>query len=101
LVKYTHEEEVIHMATLTTKEAAEKLGTEPRTLRKFLRSETVENGGTVGEDTPGKGGRYSLEAKEFRSLKKRFDAWSEKRVRSADEAEEIESEDEIAEDLGA
>ena len=77
------------MATMTTKEAAEKLGTEPRTLRKFLRSETVENGGTVGEDTPGKGGRYSLEAKEFRSLKKRFDAWTEAHTRSADEIEEV------------
>ena len=87
------------MATLTTKEAAEKLGTEPRTLRKFLRSETVENGGTVGEDTPGKGGRYSLEAKEFRSLKKRFDAWSEKHIRSADEEDEtLETE---SDDLGA
>jgi hypothetical protein len=89
------------MATLTTKEAAEKLGTDPRSLRKFLRSETVENGGTVGEDTPGKGGRYSLEAKEFRSLQKRFNAWSEKHTRSADEETEIESEDEITEDLGA
>ena len=90
------------MATLTTKEAAEKLGTDPRSLRKFLRSETVENGGIVGEDTPGKGGRYSLEAKEFRSLQKRFTAWSESHTRSADEVEETESvEDEISEDLGA
>ena len=88
------------MATMTTKEAAEKLGTEPRTLRKFLRSETVEAGGTVGEDTPGKGGRYSLEAKEFRSLQKRFTAWSEAHTRSADEEETESVEDEVT-DLGA
>ena len=88
------------MATFTTKEAAEKLGTEPRTLRKFLRSETVEAGGTVGEDTPGKGGRYSLEAKEFRSLQKRFNAWSEAHTRSADEIEEASDEEDLDE-LGA
>jgi predicted transcriptional regulator len=76
------------MATLTTKEIAEKIGTEPRTLRKFLRSEAVESGGKVGEDTPGKGGRYSIEAKEFRGLQKRFEAWSEAHTRSADEIDE-------------
>lgn len=99
MVEYAHKEEVIHMATLTTKEAAEKLGTEPRTLRKFLRSDTVENGGKVGEDTPGKGGRYSLEAKEFRSLQKRFEAWSEAHTRSADEIDETPETE--SDDLGA
>lgn len=85
------------MATLTTKETAEKLGTDPRTLRKFLRAEAVENGGKVGEDTPGKGGRYSLEATQFRALQKRFTTWSEAHTRSADENEE----DEILDELGA
>jgi len=76
------------MATMTTKEAAEKLGTNPRTLRKFLRAATVEAGGTIGEDTPGKGGRWSLEVKDFRSLQKRFDGWVEAKTK-ADEAEEV------------
>lgn len=89
------------MATLTTKETAEKLGTEPRTLRKFLRSEAVEAGGKVGEDTPGKGGRYSLEAKEFRSLQKRFEAWQEAHTRSADEVEEEVLDEDDLDELGA
>jgi hypothetical protein len=83
--------------TMSVKETAEKLGTEPRTLRKFLRSEVVEAGGKVGEDTPGKGGRYSLEARSFNSLQKRFTAWSEKHTRPADASDETESEDEVEE----
>ena len=79
------------MATLTVKEIAEKIGTTPRTLRKFLRSEIVENGGTIGEDSPGKGGRYSFEAKEYRGLEKRFKAWyAAKPESSTDENEEAE-----------
>lgn len=57
------------MATmLTAKEIAQKLETTPRTLRKFLRSdEKVES--------PGKGGRYSIQANQVTALKRRFDAW--------------------------
>jgi len=84
------------MATMTTKEAAEKLGTNPRTLRKFLRAQVVEAGGKVGEDTPGKGKRYSLEAKDFRGLQKRFDTWLEAKT-PADEEEVTE----VTDDLGA
>jgi len=82
--------------TMTVKEASEKLGTEPRILRKFLRSEVVDAGGKVGEDTPGKGGRYSLggDSRSFKSLQKRFTTWSEKHTRTTDEneseAEEVE-----------
>ena len=81
------------MATLTVKEISEKIGTTPRTFRKFLRSEIVENGGTIGEDSPGKGGRYSFEAKELRGLEKRFKAWSAaKPEKLTDENEEAEEE---------
>jgi hypothetical protein len=88
------------MASLTTKEISEKLGTEPRTLRKFLRAEVLEQGGKIGENTPGKGGRYSIEAKEFRSLQKRFEKWSEAHTRSADEIEEASDEEDLDE-IGA
>lgn len=48
-----------------------------RTLRKFLRDDTTAKGGTVGIDTPGKGGRYALDMnkRDLTSLKKRFAAW--------------------------
>ena len=55
--------------TLTTAELAERLETEPKRLRRFLRSE----GSPI---TPvGKGNRYLVEAREFRSLKKAFVNW--------------------------
>jgi transposase-like protein len=79
-------------STLTVKEIAEKIGTDARTLRKFLRFEAKENGGKVGEDTPGKGGRYQIEANKVPSLTKRFATWQEAHIRPADENEETEVE---------
>lgn len=84
--------------TFSTKEVAEKLGTDARTLRKFLRSEVTEAGGTVGEDTPGKGKRYSFESRQIGGLKKRFEQWSTAKAaktESPDESgdEEVSSED--------
>lgn len=59
------------MATLTIKDAAAKIGTDPRTLRKFLRSPANDT-----ECQPvGKGARYAIEAKVMRSLTKKFEAW--------------------------
>lgn len=48
-----------------------------RTLRKFLRADAVAKGGKVGIDTPGKGGRYTLDLnkRELTALAKRFAAW--------------------------
>lgn len=71
--------------TLSAKEVAEELGTTAKRFRSFLRSEVKAAGGIVGEDTPGKGGRYSFEQKEVRSLKKRFDAWAVKQAELAAE----------------
>lgn len=50
-----------------------------RTLRKFLRAEAVSNGGAVGVDTPGKGGRYTIELnkRELTAMGKRFAKWAE------------------------
>jgi predicted transcriptional regulator len=89
------------MAELTTKEVAEKLDTTPRTLRKFLRAEAVEAGGTIGEDTPGKGKRYSFETKEVTKLQKRFAAWQAAKTPKSEEATEADSEDADADNAPA
>lgn len=65
--------------TLTPKELAVKLQSDPRTVRKFLRAEAKAN----GTETPGKGSRWAIEAKQVRSLAKKFAAW----VAEAAEAE--------------
>ena len=60
------------MATiLSAKELASKLDTDPRTVRKFLRSHL--------DETPGKGSRYQIEGKQVASLRKAFKAWDENR----------------------
>jgi len=80
--------------TLTVKDIAGALEVEPKTFRKFLRSEVVENGGTVGVDTPGKGKRYSFEEDEVADLVDRFHAWTA----AKSPAEEDVDEDEILDD---
>lgn len=90
--------------TLTVKEVADQLDTDPRTLRKFLRKEVRDAGGKVGEDTPGKGGRYALEAKQVTQLRKRFAAWEVKESearsqRAAARAAEKAAEADDAEDI--
>jgi dTDP-D-glucose 4,6-dehydratase len=57
------------MATITPKVLAEKLGTDAKTCRKYLRSLTPV------EDRPGKGGRWAIESKQVATLKKGFAAW--------------------------
>lgn len=61
---------MIDMATLNTTEVATEFGTDARTLRKFLRSPQ----GT--DSTVGKGARWSIEKRDLRSLRKRFENWS-------------------------
>lgn len=48
-----------------------------RELRKFLRADAVAKGGKVGVDTPGKGGRYTIDLnkRELTAMTKRFKAW--------------------------
>jgi hypothetical protein len=57
------------MATLSAKETARELGTNPRTLRKFLRSITPK------DEQPGQGNRWSVETKQLKKLKKQFADW--------------------------
>ncbi len=78
--------EMISMAQFTTTEVAEKFGTTPRTLRKFLRSDAKAREAT----TPGKGSRYAIEGKELKGLQGRFNKWTaaqlEEKARRAQEA---------------
>lgn len=87
------------MKTMTTNEFATELGTDSRTLRKFLRSTTPK------DEQPGKGSRWVLEANanQLRKAKKDFGAWSakqaeEKAARAAKAAEEAAAEVEETED---
>lgn len=92
--------------TLSVKEVADMLDTDGRTLRKFLRKEIRDNGGTIGEDSPGKGGRYAIEAKAVAGIRKRFATWTVKEAearaeRAAQKAAEAAAaaEDDDAEEL--
>ena len=66
---------------LTATEAAAALDTDPRTFRKFLRSDAAPI------DSVGKGQRYSIEARAMRSLKPRFEKWLADRTPATDDAE--------------
>lgn len=61
---------------LTTRQVAEALGTDPRTLRKFLRSQ---------ERGVGAGSRYEFKQGDIADLKKGFAAWSTKEKKARDE----------------
>lgn len=73
------------MAQITAKELAVACDTDPRTVRKFLRSHM--------EETPGKGSRYAIEKRQVKSLTKAFHAWDAARTKPVEDAtDEIEVE---------
>lgn len=78
------------MAAMTAQELATELGTDARTIRKFLRSVTDK------ENQPGKGARWSIEKKHLRTLRKQYTDWDAARQTAADEAEVDENETEDA-----
>lgn len=81
--------------TLTVKDVAAEIGTTGRLLRRFIRSEVVAEGGTVGEDTPGKGKRYAFSREEADELIVRWEA-----AMTPEESEDDEElEDEVLDDL--
>ena len=68
------------MSTITPKEFAAKVGSDGRTVRKFLRSD-------AGFDSKvGKGQRWAIEAKQVKSLTTRFNKWNEARQAKQDES---------------
>ena len=70
------------MATINIQDLSTALEANPRTVRKFLRSVTpVEN-------QPGKGGRWQIEKKDLRSLKKKFETYIEEHTRPQTEVAE-------------
>jgi len=58
---------------MTTREVAEKIGTDPKTLRVFLRS--MSQG-------VGSGSRYAFTAKDVAPLKAKFTTWLAERERA-------------------
>lgn len=72
-------------ATATTADIAAALGTTPRELRKFLRSEARN---------VGKGSRYALPAgkREIAAMAKRFTAWAEAKAAKVADAPDTEVE---------
>lgn len=77
------------MAHISINELSEELNTTPRTARKFLRSVTPV------EDQPGKGGRWQIEKRALRSLKKQFATFEKEHMRMADEADVPETDEEL------
>lgn len=74
--------------TLSAKEVARELGTDQRTLRKFLRAVTPK------EDQPGQGNRWLIEPKDVKKLRKQFEEWGKAKRPSKNGTEaEIDSED--------
>ena len=49
------------MIVFTATEIADAIGVNPKAFRSFVRSMVRANGGKVGENTPGSGGRYRFE----------------------------------------
>lgn len=68
--------------TISPKELANELGTDPKTVRKFLRS--------LSADRPGKGGRWAIPTDMVEELTDRFSTWSTNQatVFSIDEVDE-------------
>jgi hypothetical protein len=69
-------------ATITPKELATELNTDPKTVRKFLRS--------LSSERPGKGGRWAIPTDMVEELTDRFQAWNAKQatVLSIDEVDD-------------
>lgn len=75
-------------AKTTTSDIADELGTTPRELRKFLRSDSS------GITPVGKGRRYALPAskREIAALAKKFAKWDEARTAAASTESDISEE---------
>lgn len=86
------------VTTLSAKQAAQQLGTDARTLRKFMRAITPK------ENQPGQGNRYAIEEDLIPELQVKFTDWAKGKKASPNgqEAavdEEIEDEELIDEDM--
>lgn len=85
---------------LTSREVAELVGTDPKTLRRFLRDPKSTYAAA------GQGGRYTFVKKDIPSLKKRFTTWSNaeakaRAARAAAKAKKAEAKPAVTEAKGA
>lgn len=87
------------MSSITPAEFASHVGSDSRTVRKFLRSITPR------EEQPGKGARWSLDGskRSLSTMKKNFDKWNaaqleERAARAAEKAAEAAAEVEELDD---
>lgn len=72
------------MAQITTAELAAEIGTTPREVRKFLRSDESPI------EPVGKGSRYSIEKRQVAQLRKKYAKWDEARkADSEDNSDEV------------
>ena len=82
--------------TITPKELAQELGTDAKTLRKFLR----EWAPSREVDTPGQGGRWALTGRQAQEIRKAFsNRQTVRRSAKAENAEVEEVEDPEAEEV--
>lgn len=79
------------MAAINVQDLALELGTDARTARKFLRKVTP------ADAQPGKGGRWSIEKRDIRSLKSKFAKFQEELAEKATEENAPEVEEPTAE----
>jgi hypothetical protein len=61
---------------------AADLNMTPKNVRKHWRAYVRANGGTIGQDTPGKGKRYDLDARTYAAFKKQVGARASKEAAS-------------------
>lgn len=76
------------MAQINVTELAQELETNTRTTRKFLRSITPK------DEQPGKGGRWHIEKRDVRGLKKKFETFQTEHMRGVDDDAEAETTEE-------
>lgn len=70
--------------TISPKELAAELGTDPKTVRKFLRS--------LSSERPGKGGRWAISTADLEAIRSRFEGWSSNRATTFALPEETDAE---------
>lgn len=69
---------------LTTNEVADEIGTEPKTLRKFFRSNNCSI------EPVGQGKRYGIAAEDVAALKEQFAAWAGGKAKKAEDDDDAE-----------
>jgi len=60
---------------LSAKDVAIQLDVDAKTFRRFVRAYVKRLGGTIGADTPGRGGRYAFDESEMDAIRDAFIAW--------------------------